>query len=83
MEFPTMWYVRPAKPQISLRIHVLLNLINEFTFCNKFNKFNNTGARMLDFIYHMAIELLKNCIYGVKMSRFCHILCNIKMNVIT
>ena len=22
MSFPTMWYVRPAKPQISLRIHV-------------------------------------------------------------
>ena len=23
MRFPTMWYVRPAKPQISLRIHTV------------------------------------------------------------
>ena len=23
MRFPTMWYVRPAKPQISLRIHAV------------------------------------------------------------
>ena len=44
--------------------HVLLNLLNKFrrrdkmqglqsilsVFRNKFNKFNNTGARMLDFI---------------------------------
>ena len=29
--------------------HVLLNLLNEF------NKFNNTGARMLDPIYHMTL----------------------------
>ena len=47
--------------------HVLLNLLNELgksdkmrgllsillLFCNGFNKFNNTGARMLDSIYHM------------------------------
>ena len=25
---------------------------------NKFNKFNNTGARMLDSIYHMTLRLL-------------------------
>ena len=25
-------------------------------FCNEFNKFNSTGARMLDFIYHMALN---------------------------
>ena len=45
---------------------VLLNLLNEFRkrdkmqrlssilslFCNEFNKFNNTSARMLDSIYH-------------------------------
>ena len=51
--------------------HVLLNLLNElgigdkmgglpsilWLFCNKFNKFNNTGARMLDSIYHMTLEL--------------------------
>ena len=48
--------------------HVLLNLLNELgkrdkmrglpsilsLFRNKFNKFNNTRARMLDSIYHMA-----------------------------
>ena len=52
--------------------HVLLNLLNEFgkrdkmrglssilsLFCNEFNKFNNTRARMLDFIYHMTLRLL-------------------------
>ena len=50
--------------------HVLLNLLNELGksdkmrglpsilsfFCNKFNKFINTGARMLDYIYHMALK---------------------------
>ena len=50
---------------------VLLNLLNEFRkrdkmrglpsilslFRNEFNKFNNTRARMLDSIYHMADTL--------------------------
>ena len=47
--------------------HVLLNLLNELEsnkmqslpriiplFRNKFNKFNYTGARMLDSIYHLT-----------------------------
>ena len=52
--------------------HVLLNLLNELgktdkmrglpsissPFCNEFNKFNNTKARKLDFIYHMTLRLL-------------------------
>ena len=48
--------------------HVLLNLVNELggggeikclsLFRNKFNKFNNTIARMLDSIYHMILRLL-------------------------
>ena len=48
--------------------HVLLNLLNKakkreiIPFC-KFN--NNTEAQMLDFIYHMTLKLLKNCIFGV------------------
>ena len=25
-------------------------------FCNEFNKVNNTGARMLDSIYHMTLN---------------------------
>ena len=53
-------------------VHVLLYLSNELRkrdpirgllnilslFHNKFNKFNNTGARMLDSIYHMTLRLL-------------------------
>ena len=52
--------------------HVLLNLLNELgkrdkmrglpsilsLFRNEFNKFNNTRARMLDSIYHMAFRYL-------------------------
>ena len=52
--------------------HVLFNLLNELQksdkmqglpsilslFPNKFNKFNNTGARMLDSIDHIILELL-------------------------
>ena len=48
--------------------HVLLNLLNELgesdkmrglssillLFRNEFNKFNNTGARVLDPFYHMT-----------------------------
>ena len=51
--------------------HVLLNLLNKFgksnkmrglssilsLFRNELNKFNNTRARMLDFIYHMTNTL--------------------------
>ena len=49
--------------------HILLNLLNELgrdkkrgllsilsLFCNKFNKFNNTRARMLDTIYRMTLK---------------------------
>ena len=56
--------------------HVLLNLLNKLgkrdklrglsitlsLFHNEINKFNNTGAGMLDSIYHMTLKLLKNCI---------------------
>ena len=52
--------------------HVLLNLLNELgkrdkmrglpsilsLFRNEFNKFNNTRARMLDYIYHMTLRYL-------------------------
>ena len=54
--------------------HVLLNLLNKLgkrdkmlglpsilsLFRNKFNKFNNTGAQMLDSIYHMTLKLFIN-----------------------
>ena len=50
--------------------HVLFNLLNKLRkrdkmrgllsillfFRNKFNKFNNTGARMLDSIYHTTLK---------------------------
>ena len=63
--------------------HDLLNLLNKLgkrekmlglpsilsLFRNKFNKFNNTGARMLDSIYHITLKIVKNCIFGEKTSR--------------
>ena len=51
-------------------------------FRNKFYKFNKTGACMLDSIYHMTLKLIKNHIFGVKRSRFCHLLRNVIMDVI-
>ena len=66
--------------------YVLLNLLNELRkmlFRNEFDKFNKTRARMLDFIYHMTLKLLKNRIFGVKTSRFCHLLRKVIMDVIT
>ena len=71
---------------------VLLNLLNELKnrdkmrglprisslFCNDFFfKFYNTGARMLDSIYHVALQLPKNLSFGVKTSRFCHLFRNV------
>ena len=58
-----------------MRSHVLLNLLNELgkrdkmrglssilsLFCNEFNKFNNTRARMLDSVYHMRNTLKSHC----------------------
>ena len=29
-------------------------------FRNEFDKFNNSGSRMFDSIYHMTLKLLKN-----------------------
>ena len=57
--------------------HDLLNLLNQLgkndkmwglpsiltLFRNKFNKFNNTGAQMLDSYYHMTLNLLKNAFF--------------------
>ena len=37
---------------------------------------------MLDSIYHMTLKLIKNRIFGVKTSRFCHLLRNVIMDVI-
>ena len=54
-----------------MSVHVLLNLSNElrkkykmrdlpsilFLLLNEFNKFNNTGTRMIDSTYHMTLKL--------------------------
>ena len=67
--------------------HVILNLLNKLRkrdkmrglpsilslCCNKCNKFNYTGARMLDSSYHMMLKWFCNPVFGVKTSRFCHI----------
>ena len=39
-------------------------------FRNKFNKFNNAQARMLDSIYQMTFKLIKIHIFGVKINFF-------------
>ena len=71
--------------------YVLSNLLNELKksdkmrglpsilslILNSFNKFNNTGARMLYYIYHTTIKLTKKYIFGLKTSTFCHLLRNI------
>ena len=43
---------------------------NFISFPSKFNKFNNTGARMLDSIYQMSLKILSNHIFGMKISIF-------------
>ena len=79
-----------------LSAHVLLNLLNELgksdkmrgllsilpIFRNKFNKLINTDALMLDSIYHMTLKLIKNHVFGVKTSKFFHLLRYVIMEVI-
>ena len=75
--------------------HDLLNLLNELgkrermlglpsilsLFRNKFNKFNNTGARMLDSIYHILLKIVRNCILVRKHQEFpLFYLPNVKMS---
>ena len=63
-----------------MSVHVLLNILNELgkrdkmrgsqsilsLFRDNFNKFNNTGARMLDSSYHMILKYF----FFVKTYRF-------------
>ena len=37
-------------------------------YCSEFDKFNNTGARMLDYIYHMMLRLFCNHVFGLETS---------------
>ena len=76
--------------------HVLLNLSNEFgkrdkmwglpsilsLFPNKFIKFNNTGAQMLDSIYHMTLKLLKKHFWRENV-KILPLLRNLKMDLTT
>ena len=52
-------------------------------FRNRFNKFNNIGARMLDSIYHRTLQLFKIHIFVMKTLRFCHLLHKVIRVVIT
>ena len=38
---------------------------------NDFNKFNNTGAQMLDSIYHMTLKSFSNHILDMTTVGFC------------
>ena len=67
-----------------MNAHVLLNLLNELgqrdkmrglpsilsLFHNEFNKFNNTGARMLDSIYHMKSHFCLNFVIVMDVITF-------------
>ena len=57
-------------------------LSNLSLFLSEFNKFNSTGARILDSFYHMTLKLLENRIFGMKMLKFGHPLHNVIMDVI-
>ena len=73
-------------------VNVLSNMLNELMeggkmrglssiltlFRNEFNKFNNTEARMLNSICHMALKLLKIAFSGIKRSRYCHFYATLK-----
>ena len=50
-------------------------------FRNEFNKFNNTGARMLDSVYRMTLKLLEDRIFVVKTLKCCYLIRNVIMNV--
>ena len=39
-------------------------------FRNESNKFNNTGARMLDYIYHMTLNIFCRYILGCESQNF-------------
>ena len=69
-----------------MRADVLLNLLNKLgekircealpsilsISSNEFNKFNNTGARMQDSIYHMTLKSYLILNFHIKTSRFYH-----------
>ena len=80
-----------------MRAHVLLNLFNELgkrekmqglpsilsLFRNKFNKFNNTKARMLGSIYYMTLMYTLKSHFRRKKAIHCHDVYYVVMDVIT
>ena len=76
--------------------HILLNLLKELRkrdkirdlprilslFRSQFNKFNNTGARKVDSIYHMTYNYLKSH-FALQNVKILPLLRNVKMDVIT
>ena len=50
-------------------------------FHNVLNTIYRTGAQILDFIYYMTQNTMKSLFY-MKVSRFCHYVCNRVMNEI-
>ena len=68
----TLWCLQIKRILVYMIALVLLNLSNELRksdkigglpsilllFCNKYNKFNNTGSQTLDSIYHLTQKLL-------------------------
>ena len=40
------------------------------SFWQQVNKFNNTGAQILDSFYHLTLQLIQNHIFRVKKARF-------------
>ena len=41
-------------------------------FRNSVDKFNMTGAEILEFLYHMTLKLFSNHIFGLKTLGFRH-----------
>ena len=76
--------------------HILLNLLNELgkkircdallsillVCTSKFNKFNNTGARIQDSIYHMTLKSHLFVFFATKRQDSVIGKCNDVMNVI-
>ena len=76
--------------------HILLNLLNQFRKRDKirglpsilflfreFNKFNNTGARILDSIYHMTPRATMKLHFGVKVLKILPYMRDVIKDVIT
>ena len=75
----------------------LLNLSNELgksdimrgwpsivsLFRNSFDKFNNTGARMLDLTYHVTLNLFCNHIILALSNLLCKVILNVIMCYVT